>query len=463
MTDLPSVRIDDGDRERAVAFLRHHCAGGLITLDEFSDRVGHVFAANTSTEREVATRDLPAIDRTTTGGGTAAPPAMTTGRVRSAAKWTVSMFSGSQRKGRWRVEGETTAISFMGACLLDLRQAEVVGDEILITAVAFMGGVDVVVPEGIEVVLEGFAFMGGKSASIKEVPVLPGSPLVRVRAFAFMGGVTVRSKPAPGTSKRAPKDRDGARQRERERSLERHAGHERERDERRRRREARRSGGAPPAVRSPEQPVPPARGLDRLPPAPPPQLVRGIDAVAEDVRDEWTQLRAQVAPEGTVTIFFSDIEGFTSLNERLGDFRAKDVLRDHYAIVREELLAHRGFEVKVHGDGFMVAFDSAARALRCAQAIQRRQRQWTIEHPDTPIRIRMGLHTGEAIRDADDFLGSTVNLASRIATAARGEEILVSALLKELCASSGEFEFDRGQEIELKGLSQPHRVFSVSW
>ena len=75
----------------------------------------------------------------------------------------------------------------------------------------------------------------------------------------------------------------------------------------------------------------------------------------------------------------------------------------------------------------------------------------------------MGLHTGEAIRDADDFLGSTVNLASRIATAARGGEILVSALLRELCASSGEFAFDDGQELELKGLSQPHRVFSVGW
>jgi class 3 adenylate cyclase len=185
--------------------------------------------------------------------------------------------------------------------------------------------------------------------------------------------------------------------------------------------------------------------------------------VAEDVRDEWTQLRSQVAPEGTVTIFFSDIEGFTSLNERLGDYRAKDILRDHYALVREELLTHRGFEVKVHGDGFMVAFDSASRALRCAQAIQRRQEAWSAAHQETPIRVRMGLHTGEAIRDADDFLGSTVNLASRIATAARGGEILVSGLLKELCASSGEFDFDRGQEIELKGLSQPHRVYAVAW
>ena len=436
--DLPIARIDDSDRDRAVAFLRHHCAHGLITLDEFSDRVGQVFAATTTTDLEVVTSDLPALTRTTTGSGPPAPA--TTGRVRSAARWTISVFSGSQRKGRWRVEGQTTAVSVMGACLLDLRQAEVVGDEITITAVAFMGGVDVIVPEGIEVVLEGFALMGGKQQSIREVPVLPGSPLVRVKAFAFMGGVSVRSRRPPGESRsrsrserqRRPEHRDRLERREHRRGRDGERGLDRDRRDR----------------------------IDR--PAPPP-LRRGIDAVAEDVREGWPELRAQVAPEGTVTILFSDIEGFTSLNERLGDYRAKDILQEHYALVRQELLTHRGFEVKVSGDGFMVAFDSAARALRCAQAIQRRQRAWSEAHPDTPIRVRMGLHTGEAIRDADDFLGSTVNLASRIATAARGDEILVSALLKELCATSGEFEFDRGQEIDLKGLSQPHRVFSVSW
>ena len=444
MTDeLPVVRIDDAERERAVAFLRHHVAGGLLTLDEFSDRVGHVYAAMTTTDIDVVTKDLPAVaPRTTMSAPTGSSVPTTRGRTRRAVNWTVSIFSGSQRKGRWRVEGHTTAVSFMGTCQLDLRQAEVVGDEVTITAIAFMGGVDVIVPEGIEVVVEGIPIMGANQASIRDVPVIPGSPLIRVRGFPFMGGVTVRSRRPPGETPRRGRgarhrDRDRERgerhdRRDRERGLDRHAG--------------------PPTSR------PPA-----VPPPPPPQLRRGIEAVAEDVRDEWTQLRSQVAPEGTVTIFFSDIEGFTSLNERLGDMRAQEVLREHYALVREELLTHRGFEVKVHGDGFMVAFDSAARALRCAQAIQRRQKVWSDAHPDTPLRVRMGLHTGEAIRDADDFLGSTVNLASRIATAARGEEILVSSLLKELCASSGEFEFDRGQEIELKGLSQPHRVFAVAW
>ena len=434
MTDepLPVVRIDDAERDRAVAFLRHHVAAGAITLDEFSDRVGQVFAATTNADIEVVTKDLPAVAARTT-----APP---TSRSRRAVNWTVAFMCHNQRRGRWRAEGETRAVSFLGHSTLDLRQAEVIGDEVTITAVAFLGGVDVVVPEGIEVVLSGLPIMGSNQRSIRDVPAIPGSPLVRVRGFPFMGGVTVRSKRPAG-----------------ENSVRSKAESRREREERRAERRDRDRGR--------DRHGPP-RGLDRPGPpsmARPPHLRRGIEAVAEDVRDEWSQLRSQVAPEGTVTIFFSDIEGFTSLNERVGDRRAQEVLRDHYKLVREELLTHRGFEVKVHGDGFMVAFDSAARALRCAKAIQRRQRAWTEQHPDTPLRVRMGLHTGEAIRDADDFLGSTVNLASRIATAARGEEILVSSLLKELCASTGEFDFDRGQEIELKGLSQPHRVFAVSW
>ncbi|MEA3075726.1 MAG: eukaryotic-like serine/threonine-protein kinase [Actinomycetota bacterium] len=433
-----AVRIADADRERAIAFLRHHCTEGRITLDEFSDRVGVVYAATTVADLERVTADLPALERSPS-----AMPAVPTTRRARAVSWTVSMFSANQRKGRWRIDGETVAVSVMGGCLLDLRQAEVVGDEAVITAIAIMGGVDVVVPEGIEVVLEGIAFMGGKQARIKDVPVLPGSPLIRVRAFALMGGVHVRSRPAPGERKASRRPAIDDRRAERQ---QRHADrHQRHADR---------------------------RGLDRLvdppppPPAPvqpPPSLLRGIDAVATDVRQEWPNLRAQVAPEGTVTIFFSDLEGFTSMTERLGDYSAQEILKAHYGLVRDQLVAHRGFEVKVHGDGFMVAFDSAARALRCARAIQQQQTAWNEANPQRPMKVRMGLHTGEAIRDADDFLGSTVNLASRIATAARGGEILVSSLLKELCASTGEFDFDSGHELELKGLSQPHRVFAVKW
>ncbi len=75
----------------------------------------------------------------------------------------------------------------------------------------------------------------------------------------------------------------------------------------------------------------------------------------------------------------------------------------------------------------------------------------------------MGLHTGEAIKEADDFFGKNVILAARIAGQAQGDEILVSSLLKELTESSGEIAFGEGREVELKGLAGPHQVFPVDW
>ena len=88
-----------------------------------------------------------------------------------------------------------------------------------------------------------------------------------------------------------------------------------------------------------------------------------IDAVASLVYAEKPDLRAQAAPDGTVTILFSDIEGSTAKTEELGDQRWMEVLREHNAIVREQVAAHDGFEVKSEGDGFMLAFQSARKAL----------------------------------------------------------------------------------------------------
>lgn len=79
------------------------------------------------------------------------------------------------------------------------------------------------------------------------------------------------------------------------------------------------------------------------------------------------------------------------------------------------------------------------------------------------MRVRIGLHTGEALREADDFYGHHVNLAVRIAAKARGGEILVSALLRELTERAGEFAFGAGRDVELKGITGPQRVYEVGW
>jgi class 3 adenylate cyclase len=124
--------------------------------------------------------------------------------------------------------------------------------------------------------------------------------------------------------------------------------------------------------------------------------------------------------------------------------------------------AHDGFEVKSQGDGFMLAFQSARRALQCAAEIQRAFARRN-ELAEEPIRVRMGLHTGEAIKEGDDFFGKHVNLAARIAGQAEGGEILASSLLKELTASAGDIAFSEGREVELKGLTGSHHVFQVAW
>ena len=187
-----------------------------------------------------------------------------------------------------------------------------------------------------------------------------------------------------------------------------------------------------------------------------------LDAVVSLVERERPDLRSRAAPDGTVTILFTDIEGSTAMTERLGDHRAQEILHAHNRIVREQVAAHGGFEVKSQGDGFMVAFSSARRALACAIAIQRAL-DARAAPPDERLRVRAGLHTGEAIKEADDFFGKNVILAARIAAQAIGGEILVSSLLKELVESAGDVRFDGGRELVLKGLSGTHQVFAVAW
>ena len=160
---------------------------------------------------------------------------------------------------------------------------------------------------------------------------------------------------------------------------------------------------------------------------------------------------------------FSDIEDSTPLAERLGDEAWVGLLREHNAIIREQIAAHDGYEVKTIGDAFMVAFQSAAKALRCAVAIQSAFAAYNRDHAQQPLRVRIGLHTGEAVRDAGDFYGTNVILASRIADEARGGEILVSAMFRELTESSSDFSFGVGREVSLKGISGTRRVHAVGW
>ncbi len=190
---------------------------------------------------------------------------------------------------------------------------------------------------------------------------------------------------------------------------------------------------------------------------------RTLEVVAESIDARKPDLSPHAAPDGTVTLMFSDMEGFTDMTQRLGDLAAREVIRRHNGIVRKELAAHGGYEVELQGDGFLLAFGSARAGLHCAIAIQRAFEEDARQNPEEPIRVRIGLHTGEVLRDADKFFGRTVILAARIAAKAVGGEILVSTLLKQITESVGDLRFGPSREVELKGFPEPERVFQIDW
>jgi len=175
--------------------------------------------------------------------------------------------------------------------------------------------------------------------------------------------------------------------------------------------------------------------------------------------------RSAAQAAGPVTILFTDVEGSTALTERLGDAGAREVLRQHERIVREALKAHSGSEVKTMGDGFMASFGSASQAVECAVTIQKAFAQWNAgvgAHGHAPLQIRVGLNAGEPIAEGEDLFGTAVNLASRIASAAVGGEILASNVVRELVAGKG-FLFNARGETELRGFEDPVRVYEVRW
>ena len=188
-----------------------------------------------------------------------------------------------------------------------------------------------------------------------------------------------------------------------------------------------------------------------------------IDNVAASVVMERPNLQAHAAPDGTVSILFSDIENSTMMTERLGDLRAQQVLHEHNDLIRKQVAEQKGFEVKSMGDGFMVAFSSARRALLCAIGIQRAFEDYSRQHPTEPIRVRIGLHMGEAISEGGDFFGKTVIMAARIGAKANAGEILVSSVFKAVTESAGDLQFDAGYDVELKGLSGSYHVYRAMW
>lgn len=180
-----------------------------------------------------------------------------------------------------------------------------------------------------------------------------------------------------------------------------------------------------------------------------------------------TPLDAALLPEGGLdagmrTILFTDIEGSTTITQRLGDDAAMVLLRIHNSVVRSALAAHAGREVKHTGDGFMASFASASRAVSCAVAIQCAFEEHNRSQPPTPIRVRIGISAGEPVTEGQDLFGAAVQLARRICDAAEPTQVLVSNVVRELCIGKTHEFIDRGGA-RLKGFDDPVQLHEVGW
>ncbi len=189
-----------------------------------------------------------------------------------------------------------------------------------------------------------------------------------------------------------------------------------------------------------------------------------IDMVAAAAAEDHRDYESLDTDAGTLTIAFSDILSSTERAVELGDTKWVELLETHNTIVRRTVARHRGTEIKAQGDGFMLSFSSARAAVQCMSEVQRTLEAHGRSNPGDAMQIRVGLHTGEVILGDDgDLFGKHVVLAARIANEARGGEILVSSLVREIVDARGDLRFGESRVVELKGLSGSHTVHPVLW
>ncbi len=191
-----------------------------------------------------------------------------------------------------------------------------------------------------------------------------------------------------------------------------------------------------------------------------------IQSTVEDLQtwandDARADILNMAASDGTVTLFFSDIEGSTSLNDRLGDATWVKVLAAHDRVLRNRIEQYRGQVVKTAGDGFMVAFRDAEAACRAALAVQRDLPRETTLRRHGPIQVRMGVHTGQVVARDGDYFGRNVAMAARVADLAAGGEILASDAVREALDEDAALALEELEPVELKGLAGQHVVWRI--
>ncbi|HVV14126.1 DUF1707 domain-containing protein [Amycolatopsis sp.] len=192
------MRASNADRERVAQILHNALSEGRITVQELEERLDTVYAAKTLDELQPPIADLPGV---TPGAAVQAAPSHEVdtrlGGI-PGSQTSIAVMSGASRKGNWVVPPNHNSFAFWGGVDMDLRDARFAERHSTITAVAIMGGIDIIVPDDIIVDVNGIGFMGAfdtvNKGAVAATPP-PGAPVLKVTGFAFWGAVTVIRKP----------------------------------------------------------------------------------------------------------------------------------------------------------------------------------------------------------------------------------------------------------------------------
>lgn len=192
------MRASHDDREQVATALQKAMSEGRITVAELETRLDSVYAAKTLDELEPLTRDLPgqtlSLSKrpvpTTPAASVIRPPSSSNGQSKANL---VGIMSGVVRKGPWVVPEHINCVAIMGGIELDFTGAQLSGMETVMNVTAIMAGIEITVPEGITVIVEGVGIMGAFEDSAHQT-YGPEAPVLRLKGLALMAGVEVRSR-----------------------------------------------------------------------------------------------------------------------------------------------------------------------------------------------------------------------------------------------------------------------------
>ncbi len=177
---------------------------------------------------------------------------------------------------------------------------------------------------------------------------------------------------------------------------------------------------------------------------------------------DWSRPKPKEEQSQVITVMFTDMVGSTALTQSRGQQVAQQVVRAHNRIVRQALTRFNGREIKHTGDGIMASFAQASGAVDASIQIQKDVAQHNRDYPDLPLKLKIGLNTGEPIAEDGDLFGSTVQLSARITDKATADEIFVPDSVRIVCAGRNYRFVNRGG-FAMKGFDGDITLYEVIW